>query len=58
MIVKGCASLAQLKQISVFQDVPKIELESLVTHSYVREYQQGEIVIQEGDHISAQFSII
>ena len=54
MIVKGCASLAQLKQISVFQDVPKIELESLVTRSYVREYQRGEIVIQEGDRISAQ----
>ena len=54
MLVKGCSSIAQLKQISVFQDVTTIQLESLIPHSYVREYQQGEIVMQEGDRISPQ----
>ena len=58
MLVKGCASLAQLKQISVFQDVPKIQLESLVPHSYVREYHSGEIVIQESDHIPPQLNAL
>ena len=54
MLVKGCSSIAQLKQISVFQDVAINQLNSLITHSYVREYQQGEIVMQEGDRISPQ----
>ncbi len=54
MIVKGCASLDELKQILVFQAVATTQLENLIPHSYVREYQQGEIVIQEGDRIPLQ----
>ena len=49
MIVKGCSSSAQLKQISIFQDLATTQLESLVPYSYVREYQQDEIVMQECD---------
>ena len=54
MIVKGCPSIAQLKQISIFQDVPTTHLESLIHHSYVREYLQNEIVMQEGDLLPQQ----
>ncbi len=54
MIVKGCSKLAQLKQISIFQDLETTQLESLIPYSYVREYQQDEIVIQEGDRLPQQ----
>ena len=54
MIVKGCSSIAQLKQISIFQDLATNQLESLVPYSNVREYQQDEIVMQEGDRIPQQ----
>ena len=51
MIVKGCSSISQLKQISIFQDLDTSQLKSLIPYSHVREYQQGEIVIQEGDRL-------
>ena len=54
MLFKGCSSIAQLKQIFIFQDVATTQLESLIPHSYVREYQQNEIVIQEGDPLPPQ----
>ena len=54
MLVKGWSSIAQLKQISIFQDLATTQLESLVPYSYVREYQQDEIVIQEGDRLPQQ----
>ncbi|MDJ0532869.1 MAG: Crp/Fnr family transcriptional regulator [Xenococcaceae cyanobacterium MO_207.B15] len=54
MILKGFSSIAQLKQISIFQDLATTQLESLVPYSYVREYQQGEIVMQEGDRTPKQ----
>lgn len=54
MIVQGCSSLTQLKQILIFQDLATTELESLVPYSNVREYQQDEIVMQEGDRIPQQ----
>jgi CRP/FNR family cyclic AMP-dependent transcriptional regulator len=54
MLVKGCSSLAQLKQISIFQDLATPQLESLIPYSYIREYQQNEIVIQEGDCLAPQ----
>ncbi len=54
MIVKGCSSIAQLKQISIFQDLATAQLESLVPYSYVREYQQNEIVMHEGDGLPQQ----
>ena len=54
MIVKGCSKLAQLKQISIFQDLETTQLESLIPYSYVREYQQDEIVMQEGDRLPQQ----
>ncbi len=51
MLVKGSSSIAQLKQISIFQDLETAQLESLVPHSYIREYKKDEIVMQEGDRI-------
>lgn len=54
MILKGCSSLAQLQQISIFQDLATTELESLIPYSYVREYQGGEIVMHEGDSLPQQ----
>jgi CRP-like cAMP-binding protein len=54
MIVKGCSSIAQLQQISIFQDLSTAQLESLVPYSYLREYQQNEIVMHEGDFLPQQ----
>ena len=54
MIFKYCSSIAQLKKISIFQDLASTQLESLLPHSYVREYQQGEIVMHDGDRIPQQ----
>ncbi|HHP7231709.1 MAG TPA: Crp/Fnr family transcriptional regulator [Xenococcaceae cyanobacterium] len=54
MIVQGYSSLAQLQQISIFQDLATSQLEKLVPYSYVREYQPAEIVMQEGDRLSPQ----
>ena len=54
MLVKGSSSIAELKQISIFQDLATTELESLVPYSYIREYQKDEIVMQEGDLIPQQ----
>ena len=54
MLFKGCPSIAQLKQICIFQDVATTQLESLVPHSYVREYQRDEIIMQEGDRLPPQ----
>ena len=51
MIFKGCSSCAQLQQISIFHDLATTELENLVPYSYVREYQQDEIVMQEGERL-------
>ena len=54
MLVKGYSSVAQLQQLSIFQDLEIAQLESLVRCSYVREYQQDEIVMHEGDRIPQQ----
>lgn len=54
MLVKGYSSLAQLQQLSIFQDLAIAQLESLVGCSYVKEYQQDEIVMHEGDRIPQQ----
>ena len=54
MIVKDCSTLAQIKKISIFQDLTTPELKSLVPYSYVREYQPDEIVMQEGDRLVSQ----
>ncbi len=54
MIIKGCSSIAQLQQISIFQNLATTQLESLTPYSYVREYQQGEIVIHEGEQLPQQ----
>ncbi|ELS02076.1 cAMP-binding protein [Xenococcus sp. PCC 7305] len=51
MLVKGCASIAELQQISIFQGLETTELENLVPNSSIREYQKDEIVMQEGDRI-------
>ena len=54
MLVRGSFSIAQLQQISIFRDLARTELESLVPHSYVREYQASEIVMREGDRLDRQ----
>ncbi|NJL61483.1 MAG: Crp/Fnr family transcriptional regulator [Methylacidiphilales bacterium] len=54
MLVKGYSSIAQLKQISIFQDLAITQLETLIPYSCIREYQQDEIVMQEGDRIPQQ----
>ncbi|WP_036486625.1 Crp/Fnr family transcriptional regulator [Myxosarcina sp. GI1] len=54
MIVKGYSSIAQLQQLSILQDLAIAQLESLVGCSYVREYQQDEIVMHEGDRLPQQ----
>lgn len=54
MQIKSCSSLVQLKQISIFQDLAVAQLESLLPHSYIREYQKDEIVMQEGDRLPQQ----
>lgn len=51
MIIKGCSSIFQLKQISIFEDLEQRQLESLVPSSCVQVYEQDEIVIHEGDHL-------
>ncbi len=58
MIVKGCSSIVQLKQISIFQDLAIVQLESLVPYSYVREYQQNEIIMHEGDVLALQLDAL
>ncbi|BAZ43366.1 hypothetical protein NIES4102_03660 [Chondrocystis sp. NIES-4102] len=59
MILKGCSSIAQLQTISIFQGVAIAQLANLVPYSYVQEYQENEIVMQEGDAIAQQlFALI
>ena len=53
MLFKGCSSIAQLQQISIFQDLAIAQLESLARCSHVKEYQQDEIVMHEGDRLRA-----
>ncbi|MGL6342434.1 MAG: helix-turn-helix domain-containing protein [Waterburya sp.] len=52
MLVKGYSSLAQLQQLSIFQDLAIAQLKSLVRCSYVKEYQQDEIIMHEGDRLN------
>jgi len=54
MLLKGCSSIAQLQQISIFQDLAIAQLESLIPFSYIREYQSDEIVMREGDRLPLQ----
>ncbi|MGB3641864.1 MAG: Crp/Fnr family transcriptional regulator [Rivularia sp. (in: cyanobacteria)] len=54
MIVKRCSSITQLQQIYIFQDLARVQLESLVPYSYISEYQQDEIVMHEGTHLAEQ----
>jgi CRP/FNR family transcriptional regulator, cyclic AMP receptor protein len=54
MIVKGCSSIAQLKQISIFQNLATTQLTNLIPYSYVREYEPNEIVMREGDPLPQQ----
>jgi hypothetical protein len=39
MILKGCASAFQLQQISIFQDLEPLQIQSLLPFSYWQEYQ-------------------
>jgi CRP-like cAMP-binding protein len=51
MILKGCSSITDLRQILVFQDLSITQLESLIPYSYIREYQPDEIVMYEGERL-------
>ena len=54
MIVKSCSSITQLQQVSIFKDLATVQLESLVSYSYICEYQQDEIIMREGMQIPLQ----
>jgi CRP/FNR family transcriptional regulator, cyclic AMP receptor protein len=58
MIVKGCASLSQLQQISIFQDLDGSQIKSLLPYSYIHEYEPTEIVMHEGDRLPQQLYIL
>ncbi len=45
------ATLEELSKILVFEALEPLELEQLQPHSTVQNYQQGEIVMQEGDRL-------
>ncbi len=51
MILKGCASAFQLQQISIFQDLDPLQINTLLPFSYWQEYQSREIVMNEGEQI-------
>ncbi len=48
------ATVEALSQILVFGDLEPSELERLQPHSRVQHYQQGEIIVQEGDRLPAK----
>lgn len=58
MIIKGCSSLSQLQQISLFQDLDSSQLTNILPHTYVRQYEPHEIVIHEGDHLAPKLHIL
>ncbi|AFZ34675.1 putative transcriptional regulator, Crp/Fnr family [Stanieria cyanosphaera PCC 7437] len=58
MLFKGCSSIEQFKQISIFHDLETNQLESLIPYSYVKEYQKDEIVMQEGDRLPTQLYVL
>jgi hypothetical protein len=49
MILKGCASAFQLQQISIFHDLDRLQINTLLLFSYWQEYQSSEIVMNEGE---------
>ena len=54
MLVRGCSSVEQIANISVFQNLETAQLEYLVPYSYIRDYQRDEVVMSEGDRLPAQ----
>lgn len=54
MIFKGCSSISQLSKISIFQYVQIDDLEQLIPDSSICQYNEGEIVIREGEDIEPQ----
>lgn len=48
------ATVEELAQILVFRDLEPSELEGLQPFSQVQPYQQGEILMQEGDRLSSK----
>ncbi len=54
MLIRGCSSVEEIGRISVFTDLETVELESLLTHSSIRIYQQDEIIVHEGDRLLPQ----
>ena len=54
MVVRGCSSIEEIGRISVFLDLESAQLEYLVPHSYIRDYQRDEIVTHEGDRLIPQ----
>lgn len=48
------ATIEELSQILIFRDLDALELERLQPFSEVQHYQQGEILMQEGDRLPAK----
>ena len=48
------ATVDQLAQIQVFAQLEPLQLQGLQAYSQVQNYQAGEIVMNEGDHIPAK----
>lgn len=48
------ATIAELYQILIFRDLEPKELEHLQPYSQVQHYQQGEILMHEGDCLPAK----
>ncbi len=46
------ATVEELSNVRVFEALEPAELEQLQPHTSVQDYQQGEIVVQEGDRLS------
>ena len=48
------ATLEQLTAIEIFADLQSVELDQLQASTQVQHYQQGEVVMGEGDHLPAK----
>ncbi|KST66355.1 Crp/Fnr family transcriptional regulator [Mastigocoleus testarum] len=54
MLIRGHSSIEQIAKISVFLDLETAQLEYLVPHSCIRDYQRNEIIVHEGDRLPPQ----
>lgn len=52
------ATLEQLTAIEIFADLQSVELDRLQASTQVQHYQQGEVVMGEGDHLPAKLYVL